>query len=249
MDENKKFRIGLIGAGTIGKALSEMIKKDMEMELVFVYDNIQEKSTVRSVNEGLNLGVDLAVEAASKEAVMENAEKVLSKTDFLVLSSSAFADKKFEQKVISACKKNKTRVIVPPGAIIGLDGISAVKKEITKAVITTTKNPKSFGRKDKNKTVLFDGTARKAALAYPANVNVAATLALNSIGFDRTKAKIVSDPKARSNMHEIEIEGKFGRFFVRVENAPSKNPKTSALAAKTTFEQIKNIRKQASVYP
>ncbi len=243
------MKIGLIGKGAIGEELAKLIEKEEGLKLVFVFDEVKEKSTVKNIEDGLKLKPDLVVECASTSAVLEFAQTVLSQTNLLTLSSSAFVDKKFEEQIKKICKENNTKVFVPSGAIIGLDGISAVKKEIKSAKITSTKNPKGFGRTDTKKTILFEGSARKAAELFPKNVNVAATLALNSIGFDKTKAIIVSDPNAKANTHEIEVEGEFGKFYIKVENKPSTNPKTSALAAKTTFELIKNIKSAKSSYP
>lgn len=244
-----RLRVGIIGNGAIGGSLSGMVEKEPSLELVFVFDERKEKSTVKSLEEGLALGVDLVVETASAEAIKEHAEKILEHTDILVLSGSAFADKKTESATRNACKESGHKVFVSPGAILGIDGISAVKKLIKKSSITTTKNPKGFGRSDKKKTVLFEGSARDACSLYPRNVNVAATLALNSVGFDRTKVKIISDPSCRANTHEITAEGKFGKFYIRVENKPSKNPKTSALAAYTTLRLLKNIHSAVPVLP
>ncbi|MBI4044757.1 MAG: aspartate dehydrogenase [Candidatus Diapherotrites archaeon] len=241
--EQKKLRVGILGGGTIGSSLVEMMKKESLLELVFVFDKRKEKTTVQSLEEGLSLGVELVVEAASAEALTELCILVLEKADLLVLSGSAFADKKIEAAARNVCKKNGHAVFVSPGAILGLDGISAVKNQITRASITTTKNPSGFSRNDKKKTVLFEGSARKACELFPRNVNVAATLALNSLGFDKTRAKIVSDPSVKANTHEITVEGSFGKFYISVENKPSKNPKTSALAAYTTLQMIKNIHK------
>lgn len=244
-----KTRVGLIGNGAIGSELVKLIKKDKSIDLVFVFDELKEKSSVKSIEEGLGMGVDLVVECASKEAVVQFAQKVLCVCSLAVLSTSAFGDKKFEEKVKKTCLQNNTMVFAPPGAIIGLDGLRAVKKEIVKCMIITTKHPAGFGRLDKAKKILFDGSARRACLLYPKNVNVAATLSLAGIGFDKTKARIISDPAAKANTHEIIAEGKFGKFFINVENRPSKNPKTSALAAKTTFEFIKSIQGAPRIYP
>jgi aspartate dehydrogenase len=43
---------------------------------------------------------------------------------------------------------------------------------------------------------------------------------------------IVSDPSATTNPQEIEIQGSFGRFQLKIENRPSAtNPRTSAIVA------------------
>jgi aspartate dehydrogenase len=91
-------------------------------------------------------------------------------------------------------------------------------------------------------TVVFDGTAREAVEAFPANVNVAATLSIAGIGPDKTRVKVVIDPFINSNMHEIIVEGDFGRFRVISENLPSpRNPKTSYITALSVIVMIKKI--------
>jgi aspartate dehydrogenase len=91
-------------------------------------------------------------------------------------------------------------------------------------------------------TVVFDGSAREAVQAFPANVNVAATLSIAGIGPDKTKVKVIIDPFINSNMHEIIVEGDFGRFRVISENLPSpRNPKTSYITALSVIVMIKKI--------
>jgi len=91
-------------------------------------------------------------------------------------------------------------------------------------------------------TLLFEGSASKAVKAFPANVNVAATVSLAGIGFERTKVRVVADPSLSRNVHELTVEGEFGTFFTRVENLPSPdNPKTSYLAALSAISTLKQI--------
>ena len=81
-------------------------------------------------------------------------------------------------------------------------------------------------------TVLFEGNALDAVRGFPQNVNVAATLALYGIGPENTRVRVVADPAATRNQHEVRIEGNFGTITTKTENLPSPdNPKTSMLAA------------------
>ncbi|MCR4335377.1 MAG: aspartate dehydrogenase [archaeon] len=242
------MKIGLIGQGAIGSYLKEKIEQDSSLELIGVFDVDKTKTTVNSIEELLEKHPDLVVEAAGFEAVKTFAEKVLSQTNFLIMSVSALAEKEMEEKIIKLCKKNNTKFFVPSGAIIGLDGISAVKEQLESAELETRKNPHGFGREDKKETVLFDGNAREACRLYPKNVNVSATLSLNGIGFDKTKVRIISDPKTQANTHTIIAKGSFGKFTIKVEAAPSKNPKTSSLAGMSAFDLIKKIQNENSLY-
>src|SRR5690606_28834584 len=81
-------------------------------------------------------------------------------------------------------------------------------------------------------TVIFEGTARQVALSYPKNANVAATLALAGRGMDDTKVRLVADPHAATNSHQVDGESLLGRFSFSTEAKPlESNPKTSASTA------------------
>lgn len=91
-------------------------------------------------------------------------------------------------------------------------------------------------------TVLFDGFARKAAADFPQNINVAATLALTGLGPDRTRVRIIADPRIRNNTHEIVAVGRFGKLIIRAENRPSsQNPRTSILAVQSAVATLAEI--------
>jgi aspartate dehydrogenase len=91
--------------------------------------------------------------------------------------------------------------------------------------------------------VHFEGTAREAALRYPKNANVAAAVALAGLGFEETRARLVADPGAVGNMHEIEAEGAFGRFRFEITGASlPDNPRSSALAAMSALAEIRRLR-------
>ena len=89
---------------------------------------------------------------------------------------------------------------------------------------------------------VFSGPAARAIKMFPQNINVAATLALAGLGAGRTRVRIIADPRVRTNIHEIEVIGSFGRLTVRTDNRPSAtNPKTSELAilsALATLQQL-----------
>jgi len=87
----------------------------------------------------------------------------------------------------------------------------------------------------------YEGSARAAALDYPQNANVAATVALAGLGFEATRVELVADPGAPGNLHEIEAEGVTGRIAIRLQGKPSaSNPKTSALTALSLARAVVN---------
>ena len=74
-------------------------------------------------------------------------------------------------------------------------------------------------------------TARKVCTSFPKNSNIAATLSIVGVGFDKTKVIVIADPKVKKNIAEIEANGRFGKLKVILQNNPSSNPKTSRLTA------------------
>ena len=113
---------------------------------------------------------------------------------------------------------------------MGAPGLSAGQKKIL------MKAKKSF--------YLYHGNVQGAIKRFPANVNVAATLALASREPGRLKVRVVADPKAILNQHEVFASGEFGELSAATRNRPSRlNPKTSALAiqaAMALFERLEN---------
>jgi aspartate dehydrogenase len=206
--------------------------------------------------EGLLRSVDFVIESASQSAVRFIVPQALEAgRDVMVLSVGALADEELRNKIFRLAKQNHCKLYFPSGAVVGIDGInSASAAEISSVTLTTRKPPSGFAgapyvvsvgidlEKIKKETVLFEGPASDAVKAFPANVNVAATISLGGIGFERTKVKVVADPALSRNVHEITVEGEFGKFFTRVENLPSpENPKTSYLAALSAISTLKKI--------
>lgn len=244
------MKIGLIGLGAIGSVLAAKIQADQNLKLVFVCDidsaklaTYSKKLIAKTIHEMKAKRPDLVVEAAGHEAVKVYAENVMKFSDFLPMSTGALVDEKFLERLRAIGKKNRTKLFLPPGAIIGLDGIEAVREQLHSVTIESRKNPKGFGRDDNKETVLFEGTAKEGCPKFPKNINVSATLSLYGIGPEKTKARLVSDPDCTGNTHLITAEGEFGKFTIRVENKPSANPKTSGLAALSAFSLIKRIEK------
>ena len=135
------------------------------------------------------------------------------------------------------------RIIVPTGALLGLDAVRAAAEGPVESVTMVTRKPpaglagapylEQHGIQVLGLTeplCVFRGNALDAAAGFPANVNVAAALALAGIGPQRTQVEIWADPGVTRNTHTIRVEAAAARFTMTIENVPSEdNPRTGKL--------------------
>jgi len=265
-------RVGIIGYGSIGKEIIAATSRNEipNARIVALFD--KESTVFNKVdydNGELNLfsdfdefynsdiysNIDIIIECASKGAIKEYGKKIIdSKKDLIVLSVGAFSDEKYLIELQNLSNLNNTKILIPTGAIAGLDSIRSVKKYLNTLTIVTTKNPKSligapYFKSSKirideilKETVLFEGNAIDAIELFPANVNVAVSVALAGIGLVKTQVKIVADPTLSVNKHEIVGEGTFGKIQIVVQNIPSpSNPRTSYLASLSAIECLRGL--------
>jgi aspartate dehydrogenase len=194
----------------------------------------------------------LVVEAASQEAVREYAESILaSGKDLVVMSVGALLDKEFRRRVTDVARRKHTKVYVPSGAIGGVDAIGALQLVgIDEVVLTVKKSPENMSdylndhgidpRSVTQPRTLFEGDVETAVRLFPANVNVAASLALASNS--DVKVRIVADPFLKRNVHEIEVSSHPSNLKIKCENLPHpNNPKTSYLAALSLVRLLRRI--------
>lgn len=250
------MNVGLLGCGNIGRYIAEAInKKKIDCRFISVFDsNVKNAESISSkfkqpVKIAKNIkelvsGVDIVVEAASQKAVGEYGIEILKKgKDLMVMSVGALCDDLLFKKMRDVAKRKGVKIYIPSGAIVGVDGVKSANMGRLKSVmLITRKNPKALDIKTKKIRVLYDGPSREGVKKFPKNVNVAATLSLAGIGLDKTKLKIIADPKVRRNIHEISVIGDFGEFKTVTSNLPSPdNPKTSYLAALSAIATLKKI--------
>ena len=240
-------KIGLIGFGSIGKEIYKKISKQFskDYKVVGIFSDDLDKNKIinnlkcLTFEDLIKKKPNIIIEAASVEASQNYTERILkNKIDFICLSVCCFANKNFFRKIFFLTKKLKNKVYIPTGAISGLDAISSasLSKELKNVKLIQRKPPKALlsnleSRKIKREKILLESTARKICKKFPKNSNIAATLSICGLGFDKTKVIVIADPKVKKNIAEIEASGKFGKLKVILENNPTSNPKTSRLTA------------------
>ena len=175
----------------------------------------------------------------ARRGLRELAEPALARGRIvLVLSCGALLDN-FD--LVDLARRHGGRILVPSGALLGLDAVGAAAEGgISRVHMVTRKPPLGLagapyleanaiavsGLSEPKR--VFTGSAREAARGFPANVNVAAALALAGIGPDRTTIEIWADPSLTRNVHRIEVEAEAARFAMQIENVPSRKIRAPA---------------------
>jgi aspartate dehydrogenase len=257
------LRVAVVGLGAIGSKVLAALDQGIE-GLVPVAVSVQNPDKHADFLAGLKtrpamLPIDAL--AAIADIVIECAPARLARSvvspfvtsgkTAIVLSAGALLE---NEDLIELAKRHHGQIVVPTGALLGLDAVTAAAEGTIHSVRMVTRKPVQglVGAPylvDNNIRIegiteplkIFEGTAREAAKGFPANLNVAVALSLAGIGPDRTMLEIWADPALTRNTHRIEVESDSARFSMSIENVPSENPRTGMI---TALSVIACLRKQ-----
>ena len=250
------MKLAVIGAGSIGGWVIAALAREGVAPAAVIVRGAAPKGVpaVRSVAD-LPRGVTHLVDCAGHSGLAAHAPAALAAgIDVITLSLGALADDGLSRDLAAAAEAGRARLILASGAIGALDALRAGAAGGLDAVRYTGRKPPMGWAGSPAEQVLdlsaltapathFEGSARQAALRYPKNANVAAAVALAGLGFDATQARLVADPGARGNLHEVEAEGAFGSFRFEITGASLPgNPRSSALAAMSLLAEVRRIR-------
>ena len=241
-----------IGYGSMAKKVHKMLPENIVLSAVVaspksvdsIKAEIGDSIEVITCVDDLTHMPDLAIEMSGQNGLKEHAIKILEKCIPLgIVSVGAFTDETFAVALADTAQRNGVKIHILAGAVAGIDGINAASLAgLDRVVYQGRKQPDSWKGSHadqlidydhlKEATVFFTGTAREAAALFPANSNVAATIALAGIGLDNTTVELIADPALEHNIHHITAEGVFGKLEISMTGLPlAENPKTSSLAA------------------
>lgn len=255
-------KVGVAGIGAIGATVCRALKEGIAgYELTAISDVVaKDEWGVPNISFAeLTERCDLVIECLPPQIVPDLALTVLKAgKDLMVISSCALL---MYPEILKSHALSTSRIIVPSGALIGLDGVNALKEMgIKSAKIVSTKPPLGFSTAPhveknnidlaaiKTPTMIFSGNALEAAKGFPANVNVAATLSLAGIGAEETQVEVWADPQTTFNSHEIIVESEFSRINAKVQNKPDPaNPKTSVLAARSIIATLRGLTEPLAI--
>ena len=239
-------RIGMIGHGAIGSEISGALARlgeSARLCATLVRAGRDAPHAVHTLDALIAAEPDCVIECAGHDAAIGYVPALLEAGIDVILSSvGVFADRAVADRILSA-ETNGGRVLLPAGAVAGLDGLAAAALAgIDRVTYHSYKPPHAWrgtpaeGLIDldhaEEECVFFEGPARQAAADYPKNANVAVAVGLAGIGIDETQVRLISSRKVTDPLGVIEAEGRFGRFrFDILALAAPSNPKTSALTA------------------
>jgi aspartate dehydrogenase len=258
-------RVAVVGLGSIGRNVVQALDKGID-GLVLAAVSVQDPAKHRDFLAGLSKPpailpidgladiADLVIECAPAKLVRSIVAPFVSRgKTAVVLSAGALLE---NEDLIALAKQNGGQIVVPTGALIGLDAMTAAAEGNILSVRMVTRKPVKglvgapylFANNIDIEGIteplrVFEGTAREAAKGFPANLNVAVALSLAGLGPDRTRLEIWADPALTRNVHRMEVDSDSARFSMSIENIPSENPKTGRI---TALSVIAYLRKQRS---
>jgi len=256
------MRTALIGCGNIGADICIALQKGgIPAEIVALHDidegraNLLKRTfrldaTVTGLDEAIGLA-DFVVECAVADAVPAVVESAMRQhRDCLVMSVVGLMQ---HLHLVAEAREENIQLLIPSGALCGLDGIrAAMEAGLHSVVLTTRKPPRGLEgapflvehnidlSRLTEPRLLFEGNALEAARAFPANVNVAGALSIIGIGPKETMVRVIADPNATENIHEVVAEGAFGQLKTITSNLPSpRNAKSSYLASLSACAELR----------
>ena len=259
-----EMRVGIGGFGAIGGVIAERIDRGipgLRLAAVSELDTAKAERCMAGFARPVPvvpLGdlaghADVVVECAPAAVFEQIAEPaVRAGRIFMPISVGALVDRGW---LIDLARETGARIIVPTGALIGLDAVrAAAEGDIREVRMVTRKPPAGLagapyleehgisldGLTEPLK--VFEGTARDGARGFPANVNVAAALSLAGVGPDLTRIEIWADPGVTRNIQHVEVEADSARFRMTIENVPSdENPRTGRIAALSIIAALRGL--------
>lgn len=261
----KPSTVSIAGLGAIGLSLAKSLdqgkvpgfrllavcSRDPEMAKAAVA-NFDTKPRVCFMASDL-AEADLIIEAAPAAAFLDIAGPAIAAGKILVACSAGALMR--NMRLVEEAECNGARIIIPTGAIIGLDAVrAAAQGNIVSCMIETRKSPRGWVGAPylaENAVTLhglteakciFEGNTLEAAAGFPANANVAAALAMAGVGPLRTKVRLIADPAVERNIHHITVESDVARFSMTIESMPDPvNPRTSMLTPLSVIACLRSL--------
>jgi aspartate dehydrogenase len=257
------IKVGVGGLGAIGGAVTARLQEGMRgITLAAIADASRQFALDRArwlrcsaplvELEELAERSDVVVECSTLADFKRVAQPVVQRGRTLIpLSVGGLL---LYPEILELAIAHGARVLVPSGAMAGLDALRAAAEGVIHSVrLETRKPPKSFAGAPQMVELeltpeqitrplrLFAGNARESARRFPANINVAAALALAGIGPERTEVEVWADPALTCNTHTVTIRSDSSDITISIQNKPSENPKTGRIAPQSVIATLRGL--------
>jgi aspartate dehydrogenase len=261
------LKVGVAGLGAVGREVAKRLVAGIPgLQLAAISARDHEKArrivpdqAVKILDaEGLAETCDVIVEGLPPAEFRNFAEPAIDRGRIFVPLSVGKLLENWD--LVERARERGARILVPTGALLGLDAVrAAAEGTIHSVTMVTRKPPEGLAGAaylvERNISVenlkeplkVFDGSAREGARGFPANVNVAAALSLAGIGPDKTTLQIWADPTVSRNTHRIDVDADTVRFSMTIENVPSENPRTGRVVALSVVAQLRGLVSELKV--
>jgi len=257
------IRVAVAGLGAVGTKIAETLDRGVPGCVLAAVSARNKQAAAKRLSsltrpvpvadiDRLEPLADIVVECAPADLLPRVAEPFLhaGKT-VIVLSAGAILAHEW---LIELAREHGGQIVVPSGALLGLDAVTAAAEGTIRSVRMVTRKPVRglIGAPyltERNIVIdniveplrVFQGTPREAAIGFPANLNVSVALALAGIGPDRTSLEIWADPGLNRNLHYIEVDADSASFSMSIENIPTDNPKTGRITALSVIAYLRKL--------
>lgn len=261
------LKVGVAGLGAVGREVAKRLAAGIPgLRLAAISARDHEKArriipdeAVKILDaKGLAETCDIIVEGLPPAEFRNFAEPAIDRGRIFVPLSVGKLLENWD--LVERARERGARILVPTGALLGLDAVrAAAEGTIHSVTMVTRKPPEGLAGAaylvERNISVenlkeplkVFDGSAREGARGFPANVNVAAALSLAGIGPDKTTLQIWADPTVSRNTHRIDVDADTVRFSMTIENVPSENPRTGRVVALSVVAQLRGLVSELKV--
>jgi aspartate dehydrogenase len=257
--------LAIAGLGAIGLAVARRVEAGavpgMRLTAVSARDQDKASKTVSAFKSpprilglaALAEAADIVVECLPSQYFAEVAEPAVARGRiFMPLSVGALLD---HMHLVERARETGARILVPTGALLGLDAVrAAAEGSIASVTLETRKPPAGLAGAPlllargisveglEAPLLVFEGSAREAIAGFPANVNVAVALSLAGIGPDRTRVRVWADPTVTRNTHTVIVKSDSSDLAMTIENIPSaENPRTGAITALSVLAALRRL--------
>ena len=260
----KSLRVGIGGLGTVGLPVAQWLDGGVEgLVLTAVSAANQDRAQKRVGAFQTKVPVigladladlcDIIVESAPPENFLDIAEPALrAGRIFMPLSVTSLLK---HMDLVDLARERGGRIVVPTGAILGLDAVRAAALGTVHSVTMITRKPPMALKKAAfvieqgidldgltEPVLLYEGPVSEAAVKFPANVNVAVALSLAGIGPDKTQYQVWADPKVERNTHVIKVDADTASFEMTTAVIPTEeNPATGRIVCLSVMETLRGL--------